>query len=445
MLSNIQSLKRRLEQVVTCKAQQGHDTAGLLTEIKRAPDGYDAVAELSRRISDLPMRSDWNYVEPNQLQDILEQCASDRPTKPVSHVDAQSITPRVEAAFLSAVSGCMLGKPLEVNPTLGEIRKAAEACGEWPLRDYISDSLLEALGRRHGDAWETTRDRIQYVAPDDDINYTVLGMMVLEKHGPSFTQSELMDLWLKNLPPLWTWGPERSLLVRAALASLDPGEKRDPGQWVSEWNPSDEACGAAIRVDAYGYAAAGHPALAAELAWRDSSMTHRRTGIYGSMFVAAAIATAFVADDPLEIFETALKYVPQRSRFYETMADCFDIVCRANDWLHGYEQIHKKYGEYGHCQLYQECGLLMNSARFASDVGDAICKQVAQGCDTDCFGEIIGSIMGAFFPPGNLEERWLLPFHDDLRTSLGTFHDKSLRSVARRMAKLPELVRKEHE
>jgi hypothetical protein len=48
---------------------------------------------------------------------------------------------------------------------------------------------------------------------------------------------------------------------------------------VAVLNPKDEYCGALIRADAYGYACPGRPALAAELAWRDASLTHRRTGI----------------------------------------------------------------------------------------------------------------------------------------------------------------------
>ena len=69
--------------------------------------------------------------------------------------------------------------------------------------------------------------------------------------------------------------------------------------------------------------------------------------------------------------------------------------------------------------------------------------QVAQGCDTDCFGEIIGSIMGAYFGPGHMDERWLNPFNDDLRTALGTFHERSLLAVADRMSRLPSLIAKQ--
>ena len=68
--------------------------------------------------------------------------------------------------------------------------------------------------------------------------------------------------------------------------------------WAEASNEGLELCGAAIRADAYGYACLGDPARAADLAWRDSGMTHRRTGIYGAMFIAAAIAAAPFARDP---------------------------------------------------------------------------------------------------------------------------------------------------
>jgi ADP-ribosylglycohydrolase len=413
--------------------------AGLQAELKRLPDQYDEVAAFAERVRRLPLRPDWPYVEPNGLDDIWNECDPHRPLGAMAAISLPAAAAKAETAFLSAVCGCILGKPLEVSPDLEEIRQAAQSTNEWPIHDYISESLLQTLGRRHPDWHHTIRGKINYVAPDDDINYTVLGMLVLEQKGLSFTKNDLMDLWLYNLPPIWAWGPERVMLIKAAMQAYGKAFDEPLDQWVETWTPSDEACGAAIRVDAYGYACPGRPALAAELAWRDSSWTHRRTGIYGSMFIAAAIAAAFVADKPLDIFETALQFVPRRSRFHEIVMDCFQMVARASDWLDGYEKIHAKYKEHGHCAVYQECGLLINSAHFATDIADAFCKQVAQGCDTDCFGEIIGSIMGAYWGPGRFDERWLASFNDDLRTSLGNFYDRSLRSVARRMARLPEL------
>ena len=56
-----------------------------------------------------------------------------------------------------------------------------------------------------------------------------------------------------------------------------------------------DGLGALIRADGFGYACAGDPRKAAELAYRDAYLTHRRNGIYGEMLFAAAIAAAAIA------------------------------------------------------------------------------------------------------------------------------------------------------
>jgi hypothetical protein len=61
----------------------------------------------------------------------------------ISEVDLEDSARRVETAFLSSVCGCVLGKPLEINPTLGQIRTALERIGEWPMNDYISERTAE--------------------------------------------------------------------------------------------------------------------------------------------------------------------------------------------------------------------------------------------------------------------------------------------------------------
>ena len=445
MLPPLTSLRSHLRAVVKDKGRQGHVTAGLLDELEGLPDSYDALNAFAERATDLPLREDWPYVEPNDYAAILAACDPDRPRGPLRPVAADECARRVEAAFLGSVCGCILGKPIEINPTLAELRRALEPLGEWPIRNYLTTRAAHAFNRSpHPDWPETVRENLRWVAPDDDLNYTVLGMMVLEQHGLEFTRQDVLRLWFKHLPPGFTWGAERTTLMKATLATL-PFAEPDPNEelleaWVSTLNPHDEFCGALIRADAYGYAAAGNPALAAELAWRDAGLTHRRTGIYGTMFVAAAIATAFVADEPLAIFSTALGFVPRQSRFYAIIADSLEEVARATDWEDGYRRIHGKYRQYSHCAVYQEVGTLINTLRFAENVGDGVCKQVMQGNDTDSFGATAGSILGAYFGPGHLEDRWLEPFHDDIRTKLAGFPERSLTALSQRLGRLPELV-----
>lgn len=44
--------------------------------------------------------------------------------------------------------------------------------------------------------------------------------------------------------------------------------------------------------------------------------------------------------------------------------------------------------------------------------------------------------MGALFGPGHLDEVWLRPFGDDVRTTLGTFDERSISTISDRMASL---------
>jgi len=439
-------LKRFLSEAITSHYEQGHDVEGFEERLEKCGDSLDALNELAQQLAGTPMRKGWPYVEPDSLSDIWEECDPSRPSGPIGEVDLKEASTRIEAAFLGSVCGCILGKPLEIRPTLDEIRQAAQSVGEWPLNDYIPQSLMNAIGRHHRSLAETVREKIRYVAPDDDLNYTVMGMLILEKAGIDFTKKDVAELWLLNLPALWTFGPERTIVAKCALhEALSYGaSERLKGLSIDDlavvWNPRNEYCGAQIRADAYGYACPARPELAAELAWRDATLTHRKTGVYGTMFVAAALACASVMKEPSEIFDTALKFIPRRSRFYKITADAMDIVSKSQSWLEAYGTIHERYEEYGHCRIFQETGTLINTVCYAKDVGDGICIQVMQGNDTDSYGATAGSLLGAHFGPGHLEERWLKPFNDTIHVALAGFYEQSLSALAKRMGKLPTLV-----
>jgi ADP-ribosylglycohydrolase len=431
MIPSHDSIRTLLGHVVADRAEQGHVVDGLSEELASIPQSLDALYAFARDLEDLPMRDDWPYVEPDDLEAIRSVSAPDRPNGPIGPLaDADE---RIRAAFLARVCGCMLGKPFEIDVSLADIRKALEATGEWPLVDYPTEQTLRSLPTLQGQWRELARERIAHVAPDDDINYTIIAMLLLEQRGADFTADDLKRTWLYNLPVLATFGPERGFLARSAVESIVEAPVADvivPGR---------ESCGALIRADAYGYACIGDPETATALAHRDASVTHRRTGIYGAMFVAAAIAIAPFASDPLDAARRALGYVPQHSRFAERASGCIEIVEASSDWLDAYERIHARYGDYGFCRIYQEVGTLMVTLRFATDAWDGVCKQVMQGNDTDSFGATAGSILGAFF--GDLETRRYAPFNDDVHTALALFHERSLDEIAGRMAALPGCVR----
>ena len=382
--------------------------------------------------------------EPSLLADVLADCSPPavESLRPVGPREAER---RARAAFLGRLCGCMLGKPMEGHAERATLQAAGERAGEWPLRFYVTESFLDGLPGRHPSWKETVRGRLRYVAPDDDVNYLLLALTVLEEKGAGFTRDDLRRAWLVNLAPGWTWGPEREFLSRAALATRGGAAEQEPvsddvlSAWIAEQQAAPEHCGAVIRADAYGYACMGDPGRAAAMAWRDAGMTHRGAGLYASMFIAAAIAAAPVVTDRLGIFDIGLRCVPRHSTFRDVMADCLRTVRAAGTWQDAHESIHAAYARYGFCQVYQELGFVMNSVRFARDVGEGICIQVSQGLDTDSFGATTGSLLGALL--GRVPRAWLRPFHNRILCTLAQFHEQDLSRVTARVGRLPLLAR----
>ena len=431
LLPDLPTLRALVTACLADRVEQGHDITGLDTALAQTPDSYDALLAVAERIAAAPLRSDWPYDEPDDLPGILA-LLSPPPPQPAS-ADAAA---RVETAFLARVSGCILGKPFEFDPTLAELRGVLEPAGEWPLRDYVTEATNGLLREPQGQWPELVRERIAYVCEDDDLNYTVLAMLLLERHGDAVTPADVRRQWLYHLPVLATFGPERTQLLAAGVACI-LGDV--DGDWATILNPYDEHCGALIRADAYGYACPGDPWRAATLAYQDAITTHRRTGVYATMFVAAAIAAAlaWTGGDRLEPFRTALQVVPPRSRFAEIVRQSLLEVDGASDWLDGYARIHGRYAAYSHCRVYQEIGTLFVTARFARDVGEGLGMQVCQGNDTDSFGATAGSYLGALLGPEAFDrEHWLGRFNDTIHLALATFHEQSLSTLARRMGAL---------
>jgi ADP-ribosylglycohydrolase len=434
LLPDLATLRALVAQVLADKEEQGHDVTGCAGRLAATPDSYDALLAFAEELSRLPLRADWPYVEPDDLEGIWAEADPDRLTTG-ARVEPEDVARRVETAWYARVSGCILGKPFEFDPTLDELRAVLEPAGEWPLTDYVTEATNVRLRAPQPQWPELVRERITHVCEDDDLNYTVLAMLLLERHGTAFTHDDVRRLWLLQLPVLATFGPERTQLLAAGVATLGGSDE----EWARVLNPTDEHCGALIRADAYGWACPGDPELAASLAHRDATVTHRRTGVFSAMWVAAALAVALVTEpaDRLGPFRAALAFVPQRSRFAAIVRESLDLVEQAPDWEAGYHAVHGRFEQYSHCRVYQEVGTLMNTARFAEDVGHGLGLQVCQGNDTDSFGATAGSYLGALLGPDAFDRaHWTARFEDRIHLALATFHEQSLSALASRMGQL---------
>lgn len=345
---------------------------------------------------------------------------------------------RIRAAWQGRISGCILGKPVEVlsfQQGLDGLTRYLEGTGASPLRDYVplaEGSLVDRLARN------CCRGHITRAEPDDDINYTVLALLLLEDRGAGFDVSDVARAWLRLLPAGATWTAERAayatLLANMAHEFVN-GE--EPGFDISQCSDNEYNAwiGAQIRADLYGWVCPGRPALAAELAARDASLSHRGDGVYGAMFVAA-LGAAIPASPGLEsAVEAALAQIPEGSEAAAAVAFGRAIAGRDD----AVERLHREYADLSPVHTLNNLALvvwalLSSDEDFSAAIGDA----VAAGWDTDCNGATVGGLSGL---AGNeIPEHWTKPWAGRVGVNLAGHSELLLDDLVGRTVAVAERI-----
>ena len=96
------------------------------------------------------------------------------------------------------------------------------------------------------------RGNITHGVRDDDTDYTVLGLHIMEEKGVDFTSRDVASQWQEHLPYFLVYTAER-VAYRNIVNNIWPPES------AAFQNPYREWIGAQIRCDAFGYAAPGWP------------------------------------------------------------------------------------------------------------------------------------------------------------------------------------------
>lgn len=362
--------------------------------------------------------------EPSGLKEI-------RNTRPTKRMDAYDKLPsetvirdRILAAWQGRISGCILGKPVEClmreKDSRAKLKEILTATNAYPLDDYIKGETMDYYWSQAKDkpSWFTTgnpslRENIQYAPSDDDLNYTTISLEILKRFSEAFTPDDVLRAWLSLLPYGAVCTAEKIAYRNAVLSMKYP-------QTATFMNPYCEWIGAQIRTDLYGYIYPGQPEKAAELAFNDAACSHVRNGIYGAMWVSAAIAAGFMEDDPETVIRRGMEQIPENSRLYKHLALTID-ACKANpeDYENVFDDIDERLGEY-HCvhTINNACIVAAALILGGRDIGRINSIAVMGGLDTDCNGATAGSIAGAMYGTDAISARWIDCFNDTLHTAI---------------------------
>jgi ADP-ribosylglycohydrolase len=274
--------------------------------------------------------------------------------------------------------------------------------------------------------------------PDDDINYTLMALLLLEDKGLGFETADVARAWLRLVPAGATWTAERAAyrilldsmndeFVNGAEAGFDLAECSN--------NPYSEWIGAQIRADLYGWVCPGRPALAAELARKDAALSHRGEGLHGAMFIAslgAAIPATASLDAALEV---ALEHIPADSkaasavRYGRSLAGAPDAVDRLTNRYAGLSPVHT---------LNNLALVVWALCSADDDFGAAIGEAVTAGWDTDCNGATVGGLFGLLGRP--IPDQWTQPWNGRIGVSLAGYSELTTDEVVARTVAVAESI-----
>ena len=343
---------------------------------------------------------------------------------------------RIQAAWQGRISGCILGKPLEVL-SFREGREGLisylESAGALPLSDYVPavmGTLVERLGEN------CCAGHIERAEPDDDINYTLLALLLLEQHGSELSTEDVARAWLNYLPGGTTWTAERAA-YRTLLNRMDDEfvNGAAPGFDLAECSDNDykEWIGAQIRADLYGWVCPGRPELAADLATRDAALSHRGEGVNGAAFIAALGAAIPATTDIDEALDIALHCIPASS----DAADAVVFASKIGNTDDAIEQLQRRFDGLSPVHTLNNLAVVVWALQtFRGDFTAAICNAVMAGWDTDCNGATVGGLMGLAGAP--IDEHWTRPWRGRIGTNLAGVGETTIDDVVARTLAVAE-------
>ncbi|MFD9317361.1 ADP-ribosylglycohydrolase family protein [Streptomyces sp. NPDC060053] len=384
--------------------------------------------DLLDELADLPSRLTEH--EPTGLERIRALCPQ-WPSRPAgAHTQAAPTPAGLEAAWLGRAAGCLLGKPVEKLP-LDAVRQLARSTGNWPLTGYftargVPEPLLEAHPWNRRSATTSLAENIDGMPEDDDLNYPLLNLLLLQRHGRDFTTTDVARLWLDELPAGRTFTAER-LALRNLLAGIEPPHT------ARHRNPFREWIGALIRADVHGWTNPGDPAAAAEQAHRDATLTHTANGVYAAMFTAATIAAAATgAHDVHACLRTGLTVVPPRSRLAQAVTHAVRLAGEHPDFDTVVDELHAAHKAHHWVHAIPNTALIAAALTHADgDFTGSVGRAVSGGLDTDSAGATAGGIAALLIgDPTALPDHWTAPLKNRLATSVADLNGVGFDTLA---------------
>ena len=341
-------------------------------------------------------------------------------------ISNEELFDKIYGGWLGRSAGCTLGKPIELwSPE--KVESYLKLVDAYPLDNYIPEMKPMPEGYKFKEGTESAlKNKVNGTPRDDDMDYPILNLQVLDKFGYSFKTEDVAQEWLQTMPYKLVYTAER-------VAYKNFIEGKIPPETARYCNPYREWIGAQIRADLWGWVNPGNPKAAAEMAYRDAILSHTGNGVYGELWMAAMISTAFVVDNVERVVKQGLSIIPPLSRLAKMIMQVIQWFQQYERWEDCFERIKDKYGNYNAVHTINNAAIVTMALLYSKgDFHHGITIAVMAGWDTDCNGASVGSILGVMKGASGLPKKWISPLKDRITTLVAMDRHLKLSELANR-------------
>ncbi len=411
----------------------GHPVEDLLIAARAAAaaSDYAGLAEISGRLAEVGTAPAWSYAEHDDDTTLLA-LADALPDLPV---DPRALTDGIHGAWLGRCVGNTMGKPVEgLRPE--EVRIYLGAVGQWPQTGYLPllDELPVGVSHLHESAPQSAAGRFTDVPRDDDLDWTILGLWLLEQHGADLTTADIAAAWLDRLPFTQTFTAER-----AAYRNLVRGVPPERAALVG--NPYREWIGALIRGDIFGLVHPGRPGRAVRAALVDARLSHVANGIFGELWAAALVSAALATETAVSALTVAAAAVPPQSRLASALRAVLALHADGASSDDALAWVDAELGHYNWVHTVNNAALISIGLLWGHDFTSSVGLTISGGRDTDSTAATVGSVYGALHGAGAVPRALVGTTHVHVRSAVRDFDRVEISELARRTLTLEEALR----
>ncbi len=269
------------------------------------------------------------------------------------------------------------------------------------VEGYSSQMLHDTFG----DVYDFLREPNTY---NDDTTYELAFLDAFSEKGYGVTAEDIALAWVGMIPCGWS---AEEIAIRNIKNGILPPES---GQFR---NPFNEWIGAQMRGGICGMAAPGDPFRAAELAWKDGSVSHANNGILGEVFAAVLTALSFTHQNERDILKTAIGLIPADSEYRSVIDFAWECCQTRENWREALTDCEEKYKKYNWIHAYPNACCLVIALYYGhGDFTETLHIITMCGLDADCNAGVLMPVIGISQGLSSIPQKYRHPAFERLTT-----------------------------